>query len=95
MAIAGIVTHLALRWSSDASPVVKALPLCVVPVGGGVPIVLSDSSVGGAFASVAWLGDGTLVYTHVLTRALMRVGEDGELILEPTEEDEQLAAPSV
>ena len=41
LAIAGILTHLALRWGSDASPVVKTLPLYVVLVGGGVPLVLS------------------------------------------------------
>jgi cation transport ATPase len=41
LAIAGILTHLALRWGSDASPVVKVLPLYVVLVGGGMPLVLS------------------------------------------------------
>jgi heavy metal translocating P-type ATPase len=41
LAIAGIVTHLALRWVSDASPAAKALPLYVVLVAGGVPLVLS------------------------------------------------------
>jgi heavy metal translocating P-type ATPase len=41
LAIAGIVTHLALRWGSDASPAAKALPLYVVLVAGGVPLVLS------------------------------------------------------
>src|SRR4029453_989037 len=40
-AIAGILTHLALRWGSDASPAAKALPLYVVLVAGGVPLVLS------------------------------------------------------
>ncbi|HXW06469.1 MAG TPA: heavy metal translocating P-type ATPase [Vicinamibacterales bacterium] len=41
MALAGILTHLALRWGSDASPAAKVLPLYVVLVGGGVPLVLS------------------------------------------------------
>ncbi|MGB2713953.1 MAG: heavy metal translocating P-type ATPase [Vicinamibacterales bacterium] len=41
LAIAGIVTHLALRWASGASPTAKALPLYVVLVAGGVPLVLS------------------------------------------------------
>jgi heavy metal translocating P-type ATPase len=41
LALAGILTHLALRWGPDASPAVKALPLYVVLVGGGVPLVLS------------------------------------------------------
>jgi heavy metal translocating P-type ATPase len=41
LAIAGIVTHLALRWASGASPAAKALPLYVVLVAGGVPLVLS------------------------------------------------------
>src|SRR6185436_505714 len=41
LAIAGIVTHLALRWASDPSPAAKALPLCIVLVAGGVPLVLS------------------------------------------------------
>jgi len=41
LALAGILTHLALRWGSDASSVAKALPLYVVLVGGGVPLVLS------------------------------------------------------
>jgi cation transport ATPase len=41
LAIAGIFTHLALRWGSDVSPAAKALPLYVVLAGGGVPLVLS------------------------------------------------------
>src|SRR5688572_4947274 len=41
LAILGILTHLALRWGSDASPAAKVLPLYVVLVGGGVPLVLS------------------------------------------------------
>jgi heavy metal translocating P-type ATPase len=41
LALAGIFTHLALRWGSDASAATKALPLYVVLVGGGVPLVLS------------------------------------------------------
>jgi heavy metal translocating P-type ATPase len=41
LALAGILTHLALRWGSDTSPVAKALPLYVVLVGGGMPLVLS------------------------------------------------------
>jgi hypothetical protein len=41
LALAGILTHLALRWGSDVSPAAKALPLYVVLVGGGVPLVLS------------------------------------------------------
>jgi heavy metal translocating P-type ATPase len=41
LALAGILTHLALRWGSDTSPVATALPLYVVLVGGGVPLVLS------------------------------------------------------
>jgi heavy metal translocating P-type ATPase len=41
LAIAGILTHVALRWGSDASAAAKALPLYVVLVAGGVPLVLS------------------------------------------------------
>jgi heavy metal translocating P-type ATPase len=41
LAIAGIVTHLALRWGSDVSPAVKALPLYIVLGAGGIPLVLS------------------------------------------------------
>jgi heavy metal translocating P-type ATPase len=41
LAIAGIITHLALRWGSGASFMWTALPLYVVLVGGGVPLVLS------------------------------------------------------
>jgi heavy metal translocating P-type ATPase len=41
LALAGILTHLALRWGADTSPVAKALPLYVVLVGGGMPLVLS------------------------------------------------------
>src|SRR5688572_12633051 len=41
LAIAGIATHLALRWAPGASPAAKALPLYVVLVGGGMPLVLS------------------------------------------------------
>jgi cation transport ATPase len=39
--MAGILTHLGLRWGSDASPLVKVLPLYAVLVVGGVPLVLS------------------------------------------------------
>ncbi len=41
LAVAGIVTHLSLRWGSDASAALTALPLHVVLVAGGVPLVLS------------------------------------------------------
>jgi heavy metal translocating P-type ATPase len=41
LALVGILTHLALRWRSDASPATTLLPLYVVLVGGGVPLVLS------------------------------------------------------
>jgi len=41
LAIAGILTHLLLRWGSDASSAAKALPLHVVLVAGGVPLVLT------------------------------------------------------
>ena len=41
LAIAGILTHVALRWGSDVSPAAKALPLYVVLVAGGAPLVLS------------------------------------------------------
>src|SRR5574338_1453669 len=41
LALAGILTHLALRWGSDASPAAIALPLYVVLAGGGVPLVAS------------------------------------------------------
>jgi len=41
LALVGILTHLALRWGSDASPPTTALPLHVVLVGGGVPLVAS------------------------------------------------------
>jgi heavy metal translocating P-type ATPase len=41
LAIAGILTHLALRWGSDASGATRALPLYVVLAGGGAPLVLS------------------------------------------------------
>jgi heavy metal translocating P-type ATPase len=41
LAIAGIFTHLALRWGSDASSAATALPLYFVLVAGGVPLVLS------------------------------------------------------
>src|SRR5690242_4833753 len=39
LASVGIVAHLALRWASDASPAAQALPLYVVLVAGGVPLV--------------------------------------------------------
>jgi heavy metal translocating P-type ATPase len=41
LAIAGILTHLALRWGSDSSAAATALPLYVVLVAGGAPLVLS------------------------------------------------------
>jgi heavy metal translocating P-type ATPase len=40
LAIAGILTHVALRWGFDASPAARALPLYIVLVAGGVPLVL-------------------------------------------------------
>jgi heavy metal translocating P-type ATPase len=41
LAVVGILTHLILRWDSDVSTAAKALPLYVVLVAGGVPLVLS------------------------------------------------------
>jgi heavy metal translocating P-type ATPase len=41
LAVAGILTHLALRWGVDVSPAAAALPLYVVLVAGGVPLVLA------------------------------------------------------
>ena len=41
LAIAGILTHLAFRWGSDASSAAKAFPLYVVLVAGGAPLVLT------------------------------------------------------
>jgi heavy metal translocating P-type ATPase len=41
LALAGILTHVALRWGSSAPAATKALPLYVVLVAGGVPLVLS------------------------------------------------------
>jgi hypothetical protein len=36
LALAGILTHLAVRWGLDASPRATVLPLYVVLAGGGV-----------------------------------------------------------
>jgi heavy metal translocating P-type ATPase len=41
LAIAGILTHLALRWGPGAAPRWAELPLYVVLVAGGAPLVLS------------------------------------------------------
>ncbi|HEU4934924.1 MAG TPA: heavy metal translocating P-type ATPase [Vicinamibacterales bacterium] len=41
LAVVGILTHLMLRWGSDVSAAAKALPLYIVLVAGGVPLVLS------------------------------------------------------
>jgi len=41
IAVAGIVTHLSLRWGSDLPEATLRLPLYVVLAGGGVPLVLS------------------------------------------------------
>jgi heavy metal translocating P-type ATPase len=41
LAVVGILTHLVLRWDSDVSAAAKALPLYMVLVAGGVPLVLS------------------------------------------------------
>jgi heavy metal translocating P-type ATPase len=41
LAAAGIAIHLALRWGSGASPIAKELPLYVVLLAGGVPLVIS------------------------------------------------------
>jgi heavy metal translocating P-type ATPase len=41
LAIVGIVIHLALRWVGRAPPIARELPLYVVLIGGGIPLVLS------------------------------------------------------
>jgi cation transport ATPase len=41
LALVGILAHVALRWGSSASAAAKELPLHVVLVAGGVPLVLS------------------------------------------------------
>ena len=41
LALTGIAVHLALRWGFDASTPAAALPLYIVLVGGGVPLVLT------------------------------------------------------
>jgi heavy metal translocating P-type ATPase len=41
LAVAGILTHLALRWRGDSSPGLRELPLQVVLIAGGLPLVLS------------------------------------------------------
>ena len=41
LALAGILTHLALRWGVGASAAASALPLYVVLAAGGVPLVLT------------------------------------------------------
>jgi heavy metal translocating P-type ATPase len=41
LAIAGILTHLTLRWGFNVPPSTTALPLYVVLAAGGVPLVLS------------------------------------------------------
>jgi len=41
IAVAGIVTHLCLRWGSDLPEATLRLPLYAVLAGGGVPLVLS------------------------------------------------------
>jgi heavy metal translocating P-type ATPase len=41
LAITGILTHLALRWGSGASRALADIPLYVVLIGGGAPLVLS------------------------------------------------------
>ena len=41
IAVAGIVTHLSLRWGSDLPEATLRLPLYAVLAGGGVPLVLS------------------------------------------------------
>ena len=41
LAVVGIVIHLALRWAGRTSPIARDLPLYIVLIGGGVPLVLS------------------------------------------------------
>jgi len=41
LAVAGIATHLALRWGSDRSPTLRDIPLYIVLLAGGVPLVVS------------------------------------------------------
>jgi heavy metal translocating P-type ATPase len=41
LALAGILTHLSLRWTTNLSEPVLRLPLYVALVGGGLPLVLS------------------------------------------------------
>src|SRR4030095_2375857 len=53
IAVAGIVTHLCLRWGSDLPEATLRLPLYVVLGGGGVALVLSPTrkDVRGQFGS--------------------------------------------
>jgi hypothetical protein len=41
LAIVGILAHLALRWLNDDTLINRELPLYVVLIGGGAPLVLS------------------------------------------------------
>ena len=41
LAVAGIVTHLALRWGTDGATGARELPLYAVLAAGGVPLVLT------------------------------------------------------
>jgi len=41
VALAGIVAHVALRWGADTSATLRDLPLHIVLIAGGVPLVLS------------------------------------------------------
>lgn len=41
LAIVGIFTHLVLRWTGDPTAATRDIPLYIVLIGGGVPLVLS------------------------------------------------------
>src|SRR5262245_22839023 len=69
LAIAGILTHLGLRWTTDLPESTLRLPLYVVLAVGGIPLVLSltrkalqgqfgsDLLAGISIVSAAWLGE--------------------------------------
>ena len=69
LAVAGILAHLALRWSSGVSPAARNLPLYVVLAAGGGPLVVSlavkawrrqfgsDLLAGISIVTAIWLGE--------------------------------------
>jgi hypothetical protein len=91
--IAGTIDALSFTLSPDGTTIAFALgsKLLKVPVAGGVPVTLVNANVNGDFG-VAWLEDGTIVYSHPgALLSLAQVSADGGVTTEAWKSDSDRA----